>query len=206
VAIRTRLVAALTAAVALADLAGWTSTAQAQEQARHGRAASQHRKVAQSDAYAGDRPLTINPRRRHYFGPLGQGNNGPVVQIGPNEIYAPGGFKLPGRPLTFAERQEFRKEARNAFIREATSGIYGYGLDGLGGTGFSTLNSGYNNPSYGNSFNRYIGYNGVPSNFAFGPSYAFRYVTDHDPEDDDDERGHPPGQTNGDDNPFDIDN
>ncbi|WP_131117528.1 hypothetical protein [Lichenihabitans psoromatis] len=195
---------ALAVLVGVADVG--LSAAQAQDTTHH---SARHRRTATiTDVSDGDRPLTINPRRRHSFGNLGQANNGPVVQVGPNEIYAPGGFKLPGRPLNFQERQEVRKEARNQFIRRATSGIYGYGIDGLGGFGFDNDSEvGYDNPNYGGSFNTYTGYNGVPSNLAFGPSYAFRYVTDHDPEDDDTERGHPPAAPGSEpSNPFDIDN
>ena len=62
--------------------------------------------------------------------------------------------------------------------------MYGYGLDGLGGTELfgDRGESGYNNPTWGNAFNTYTGYNGVPSALAFGPGYANRYIADHEPE------------------------
>ncbi len=146
---------------------------------------AQRRHVAQRDG-AGDRPLTIGGRRR-------QASNGGIIQVSPTEIYAPGGFKLPGQPLNFRERREVRKDIRNAQIRQASTGLYGYGVDGLGGVGFEVgRDEGYNNPNYGGAYNRYVGYNGVPTTLAFGPAFANRYLADHDPEDDDDEHGHPP--------------
>jgi hypothetical protein len=158
------------AALALAATGFTAIAAQAQDQTYR------HRAVHRSVAYGTDRPLTIGPRR----GPPA------IIRISPNEVYAPGGFSAHSWHPNFAQRQEMRKEARNQFIREATSGIYGYGLDGLGGTGFDTLRGGYDNPNYGNAYNRYVGYNGLPTDLSFGPSFAFRHLTGPDPEDDED--------------------
>lgn len=159
---------------AMLALMGMTLGATAQEVPR--RHASAHARFAGADPTY--RPLTIG---RH---PGAMVRNGPHAGliVGRNEVYAPGGFSAHGygpRPLTEAEL----RAAQNADVRYRTGGVYGYGLDGLGGIGFGDgLESGYNNPSYGNSFNRYVGYNGVPTDLAFGPAFGNRYIADHEPE------------------------
>ncbi len=145
-------------------------TAQAQNAAHHVR-----HHVAQADV-GGDRPLTIGGHRRY----------GPIYRRG-NEIIAPGGFSAHGYGFGDPGSEEARRAFRNADIRERTNGLYGSGFDGLGGTELfgDRGESGYNNPNWGNAFNSYVGYNGVPTALAFGPGYASRYITDHEPEDDD---------------------
>lgn len=120
-----------------------------------------------------DRPLSINGRR-------GRG----LYRSG-NDIVAPGGFGAHGYGYPAATPEE-RREASNAHLRETASGPYGYGADGLGGTGFGDDREiGGGNPFWGNGFNRYVGYNGVPTDLAFGPGFANRHLAEHDPEEDD---------------------
>ncbi len=122
-----------------------------------------------------DRPLTITGRR-----------HAGIYRSG-NDIIAPGGFSAHGYGYPAATPDE-RREALNARIRANASGPYGYGVDGLGGLGFEDdPETGYNNPFYGNAYNSYVGYNGVPTDLAFGPGYANRHIADHDPTDDDDD-------------------
>ena len=105
---------------------------------------------------------------------------------GGNEIVAWGGFSANGYGYGGRIGSEAaRREARNEAVRLRTSGVYGYGFDGLGGTfDDGELNNGpgfgYNNPNYGNAFSSYVGYNGLPSNLAFGPGFANRHITDSD--------------------------
>ena len=136
-------------------------TAQAQEHARHR-----------------DRPLTIT---RHAGPARGTGIE---VRDHGNEIVAWGGFSGNGYGYGRMGSAAARREARNEAVRLKTDGLYGYGFDGLGGTGFDEdLRSGYDNPTYGNAYNSYVGYNGVPTTLAFGPGFASRHITDSDDED-----------------------
>ena len=138
-----------------------------------------HRTVAVADA-GSDRPLTINGRR-------GRG----IYRSG-NDIIAPGGFGAHGYGYPAATADD-RREALNARIRANASGPYGYGY-GYGIDGFEgDRGSGYGNPYWGNSFNSYVGYNGVPTDLAFGPGCANRRLAEHDPDEDDDEPGPAPG-------------
>lgn len=150
-------------------LAGATWGAQAQDRPLLIKAA--HARIASADrGYNRDRPLTIG---RHAGITARRSHGGIIVRR--NEIYAPGGFSAHG--------YGYGRQAQNADVRYRTSGVYGYGLDGVGGIGFGDgLVTGYNNPYYGNSFSRYIGYNGVPTDIAFGPAFGNRYIADHEPE------------------------
>ena len=128
-----------------------------------------HRSIAAASER--DRPLTIGGHPRG------------IYRRG-NEIVAPGGFSAHGYGYPVATADELRA-LRNADVRRRTAGVYGYGVDGLGGSGFEDNGeTGYSNPYYGNGFNRYVGYNGVPTTLAFGPAFANRYITDHEPGDD----------------------
>ena len=103
------------------------------------------------------------------------------MRNGGSEIIAWGGFSSNGYGYGRMGREAANRAARNELVRERTAGLYGYGFDGLGGTGFDDdRNSGFNNPSYGNAYNSYVGYNGVPTAFAFGPAFANRHITDSD--------------------------
>lgn len=159
---------------ALLVISGPFAAAKAQDAGMHKKVA--HARVGHGPA--GYRPLTI-------------GRNAVTVTRGPhaglivsrNEVYAPGGFSAHGYGYGRLSREAALRAAQNADVRYRTEGVYGYGLDGIGGIGFGDgLESGYNNPSYGNSFNRYIGYNGVPTDLAFGPAFGNRYIADHEPE------------------------
>ena len=135
--------------------------------------------VSLTDTY---RPLTIGrPRRR--AGPRRGGDHGGIIYR-QDEIIAPGGFSAHGYGPGDLGSEANRRAYRNADVRARTDGVYGYGLDGLGGTELfgDRGESGYNNPTWGNAFNTYTGYNGVPSALAFGPGYANRYIADHEPE------------------------
>lgn len=129
-----------------------------------------------------DRVLTIGGRR-------GRG----LIRQG-DDIIAPGGFSAHGYGYPAATADD-RREALNARIRASASGPYGYGVDGLGaGIGGDEV-TGTSNPFWGNGSNGYVGYNGVPTDLAFGPGYANRHLADHDPdEDDDDGPGPAPGE------------
>lgn len=146
-------------------------------------------------AQAQDRPLPKAHARAMSAGrdyrPLTIGRPAGIVTRGAhaglivrrNEIYAPGGFSAHGYGYGRPNSEAAVREAQNADVRYRTGGVYGYGLDGVGGIGFGDgLETGYNNPYYGNSFSRYIGYNGVPTDIAFGPAFANRYIADHEPE------------------------
>ena len=64
-----------------------------------------------------------------------------------------------------------------------------------GGTFGDGINGGYNNPNYGNAYSSNVGYNGVPTNLAFGPGFASRHITDSDDFDNDaDLPGPTPGE------------
>lgn len=131
---------------------------------------TKHRHRAAREA---EHPLTIGGRHRGY-GPI-------VVRGGGREIYAPGGFSAHGFGYGPPGSEMAERAARNAEVRYRTGGVYGYGLDGVGGIGFGDgLESGYNNPYYGNSYNRYVGYNGVPTDLAFGPAFADRHIAADD--------------------------
>ena len=148
---------------ALIGVAIVTSAASAETVHRH------HPRTAQDD-----RPLTIGGQHR----PRG------IYRVG-NDIIAPGGFSAHGYGYPVASPDD-RREAYNASIRARASGPYGYGADGIGGLGFEDdPETGYDNPYYGNSFNRYVGYDGLPTQLAFGPGFANRHITGHDPIDDD---------------------
>lgn len=121
---------------------------------------------------AGDRPLTIRGKRRHG-----------IYRDG-NTVVAVGGFSANGYGYPAASPAQ-RREADNARIRANATGLYGYGVDGLGSTFLDNREEGYNNPFWGNASNTYVGYNGVPTALAFGPGFANRYAAEHDPEDDD---------------------
>jgi hypothetical protein len=138
---------------------------QAQAQGTHHR---QH--VASADGY---RPLTIVPHR----------GVGPIIYK-KDEVIAPGGFSAHGYGFGDPGSEAARRAFRNADVRERTDGVFGYGLDGLGGTQVfgDHGETGYNNPSWGNAFSTNVGYNGVPTALAFGPAYANRYIADHEPE------------------------
>ena len=128
-----------------------------------------------------DRALTIT---RHSAPRHGTGME---YRDGGNEVVAWGGFSANGYGLgNHVGTEAARREARNEAVRLRTDGIYGYGFDGLGGTfdngdlsnapgGF-----GYNNPNYGNAYNGYTGFGGVPTALAFGPAFANRHITDSD--------------------------
>src|SRR4051812_6119097 len=94
-------------ALALAAMGFTAIAAQAQDRTHR------HHPFHRTMAYGTDRPLTIGPRR----GPPA------IIRVSPTEVYAPGGFSAHSWHPNFAQRQEMRKEARNQFIREATSGI-----------------------------------------------------------------------------------
>ena len=126
---------------------------------------------------SGDRPLTIARPRRHG-----------IVRTG-NDIVAPGGFSAHGYGYPAASADD-RRAAVNARIRASASGPYGYGI---GGTGFGgDRDGGDSNPFWGNGFSGYVGYNGVPTDLAFGPGFANRHLAEPDP-DDEDEPGPTPG-------------
>ena len=122
-----------------------------------------------------ERPLTIT---RH-TGAAARGT-GIEYRDGGREIIAWGGFSANGYGNNRMGREASRREARNESVRLRTEGVYGYGFDGLGGTFGDDLDSGYNNPNYGNAYSSYVGYNGVPTNLAFGPGFASRHITDSD--------------------------
>lgn len=148
-------------------------TASAEKAKRH----SHPMRIAAADVI--DRPLTIGGRR-------GRG----LIRRG-DDIIAPGGFSAHGYGYPVATADD-RREALNARIRDSASGPYGYGTDGLGAFG-DDRETGSSNPYWGNGFNSYVGYNGVPTDLAFGPGFANRHLADHDPDDDDDEPGPAPG-------------
>lgn len=138
-------------------------------------------------AHHRERPLTIT---RHTGVSRGSGIE---YRDQGREIIAWGGFSANGYGQPRLGAEAARREARNEAVRARTDGIYGYGTDGLGGTGFDEdLRSGYNNPAYGNAYNTYVGYGGVPTHLAFGPGFASRHITDND--DDDDIPGPTPGE------------
>lgn len=122
-----------------------------------------------------DRPLTI-----------GRSGLGPIIRRG-NSIIAPGGFSAHGYGYGLPGSDAARRAVQNADVRARTNGVYGYGPDGLGGGEIfgDAGETGYSNSSWGNSFNQYTGYNGVPTALAFGPAFANRYIADHEPEFDD---------------------
>lgn len=159
-------------AVAAGLLAAGQTVAAAPAKHRHG-----HAVVADA---GGDRPLTIGGRR-------GRG----LIRSG-KDIIAPGGFSAHGYGYPVATADD-RRQALNARIRASASGPYGYDVYGLGGTGFGNDRESGGNPYWGNGFNSYVGYNGVPTALAFGPGFANRYLAEHDPEDDDDAPGPAPG-------------
>ncbi len=132
------------------------------------------------------RPLTIGKGRWTVTTGLHAG-----ILMRHGEIYAPGGFSAHHYGQRFASYAAARKAARNDELRDSAD-VYLEGYPGLSGLGVGR-DSGYENPSYGNAFNRYTGYNGVPSELAFGPTYGFRHAIAHDPLDDDDEA--PPSPT-----------
>ncbi len=144
--------------------------------------------AAQAQTRHRDRPLTIT---RHFASPR---HTGIEMRDHGNEIVAWGGFSANGfgpRPMGAAAA---RRAAINDSVRARTAGVYGYGFDGLGGTGFDEDRvSGFDNPNYGNGYNTYVGYNGVPTAFAFGPGFANRHITDSD-DDDTDIPGPTPGE------------
>ena len=155
-------------------VAGGVSVAAAQQDVRHQPA----HKPRIARAVAGYRPLDIG--RRAGFVTRGP-HAGLIVRR--NEIYAPGGFSAHGYGYGRPNSEAAIRAAQNADVRYRTSGLYGYGLDGVGGIGFGDgLETGYNNPYYGNSFSRYTGYNGLPTDIAFGPAFGNRYIADHEPE------------------------
>jgi hypothetical protein len=140
-----------------------------------------------------DRPLTIS---RH----AGAAHRGTGIEYrdGGREVVAWGGFSANGYGPRAMGSEAARREARNESVRLRTDGVYGYGFDGLGGTfDDGELNNspgfGYNNPNYGNAFNGYTGYGGVPTALAFGPAFANRHITDSD-DDDVDVPGPTPGE------------
>ena len=144
--------------------------------------------LAQAQTRPRDRPLTIT---RHAGGPR---HTGIEVRDHGNEIVAWGGFAANGYGPPRMGAAAAQRAARNESVRERTAGVFGYGFDGLGGTGFDEdRRSGYDNPSYGNGYNTYVGYNGVPTIMAFGPGFANRHITDSD-DDDDDVPGPTPGE------------
>ena len=135
-----------------------------------------HARVASADRDY--RPLTIG---RH-AGIVTRGRHAGLI-VRRNEVYAPGGFGAHGYGYGRPNSEAAVRAAQNADVRYRTGGLYAYGLDGEGGIGFGDgLETGYNNPYYGNSFNRYVGYNGVPTDIAFGPAFGNRYIADHEPE------------------------
>ncbi len=131
-----------------------------------------NRKVA-STAGPDGRPLTIGGRR-------GPSAGGIVVRDGGNEIYAPGGFSAHGYGWGPPGSDQAQRAARNASVTYRSANSY-LGLNGIGAYGFGDRGeSGYNNPYYGNSYNRYVGYNGTPADLAFGPAFANRHITADD--------------------------
>ena len=132
-----------------------------------------------------DRPLTIT---RH-TGPRGHGIE---YRDSGNEVIAWGGFSANGYGYPRLGAEAARREARNESVRARTDGIYGYGVDGLGGTFSDDLHEGYNNPFYGNAYSSNVGYGGVPTSLAFGPGFASRHITDSEDDDDDDVPGPTP--------------
>lgn len=165
-----RFVRGTAALITVLSLAATASVASAQERTRHR-----------------DRPLTIT---KHAVP-----RTGVEVRDGGNEIVAWGGFGANGYGYGRLGPAEARRAARNEAVRLRTAGIYGYGFDGVGGTGFNEdlRGGGYNNPTYGGAYNSYVGYNGVPTALAFGPSFANRHITDSD-DDDLDIPGPTPGE------------
>lgn len=128
-----------------------------------------------------ERPLTITRHAGTHRG------TGIEYRDGGNEVIAWGGFSANGYGLgNHIGREAARREARNEAVRLRTDGVYGYGFDGLGGTfDNGDLNDapggfGYNNPNYGNAYNGYVGFGGVPTALAFGPAFANRHITDSD--------------------------
>lgn len=148
------------------------------------RAQTQHHARRDGAAADGYRPLDVGGR--HHYGP---------IIYRKNEIIAPGGFSAHGYGPG-PDSEEARRADRNADVRARTGGVYGYGLDGLGGTQVfgDREESGYNNPNWGNAFSSYVGYNGTPTALAFGPGFANRYITDHEPGVDDEEDAVPSPQ------------
>jgi hypothetical protein len=140
-----------------------------------------------------ERALTIT---RHAGAHRGTGIE---YRDGGREVVAWGGFSANGYGPRAMGSEAARREARNESVRLRTDGVYGYGFDGLGGTfdngelsnapGF-----GYNNPNYGNAYNGYTGYGGVPTALAFGPAFANRHITDSEDDDDVDVPGPTPGE------------
>ena len=162
--------AAIALAGALAGVIAWASTAGAAVRDRVEARGAAHRHLAAVEA--GDRPLTI-----------GRPRVGPIIRRG-NTIIAPGGFSAHGYGYGLPGSDVARRALQNADVRARTDGVFGYGLDGLGGTEVfgDAGESGYNNPYWGNAFSQYTGYNGVPTALAFGPAFANRYIADHEPE------------------------
>ena len=152
------------AVLSLSFLASFNA-AQAQDQVRK---PARHLAAAKVDANG--RPLTIGGRRAAGPGAIVVSDNG-------NEIYAPGGFSAHGYGWGAPGSEQAERAARNASVtsRSANGDL---GLNGIGAYGFGDRGeSGYNNPFYGNSYNRYVGYNGTPADLAFGPAFANRHIT-----------------------------
>ena len=133
----------------------------------------------QTYAAPAERSLTIGGHR-----------HGGVYRQGAS-VVARGGFSANGYGDPVATPQE-RREADNARLRARSSGLYGYGVDGLGSTFLDNRETGYDNPFYGNAYTTYVGYNGLPTALAFGPGFANRYAAEHDPADDDEPAGPSP--------------
>lgn len=160
-------------AVTLVAVVGIASAASAAAKDRADAHGAARRQIAA--VQSGSRPLTI-----------GRPTVGPIVRRG-NTIIAPGGFSAHGYGYGLPGSDVARRADQNADVRARTDGVFGYGIDGLGGTQTfgDAGETGYTNPYWGNSFNQYTGYNGVPTALAFGPAFASRYIADHEPELDD---------------------
>lgn len=107
-------------------------------------------------------------------------------------VVAWGGFSANGYGWGPPNSERARRAASNASVRYRTAGVYGYGVDGLGGTfadDDGRIGRGYNNPHYGNAYNAYIG---VPTALEFGPGFASRHITDSDDADNEDATGPEP--------------
>lgn len=121
--------------------------------------------------HAGHRALTITARPAR------------GLYVRGTDTLAIGGFGANGYGTRVATPEE-RREAQNAGLRQAATGFYGDGADGLGGAGFGDRETGDRNPYWGQVSNRYVGFDGTPTILAFGPGFANRHATEHDPEDD----------------------